>query len=163
MKRKPIKIDWDELEEAFSTPAREAASYLDRISGHVILEGEGDDQVDEDAVAMDNPMAVATARTALAREDPTRIAIRPPDTVLKVEWMQEFIKQSTSEHDGAVLGELTSAIGSDDPAQGLRSVLNRNSEVRDAWFLYRSNRVHDRIETWLTEHEIEFTAPPPWR
>ena len=163
MKRKPIKIDWDELEEAFSTPARAAAHYLDHVTGHVVLEGEEDDDYDEDAAAADNPMAVATASSAVAREDPTRIAITPPNTQLKIEWLKEFIKQNSGGHDKELLAQLTAAIDTEDPAQSIREVLYENAELRDAWFLYRSDRVHDRIEDWLTEHEIEYTDPPPWR
>jgi len=78
MKRKAIKVDWDDLEEAFSNPDVDATSYLDRVTGRVVLEGEEDDDFDEDEAAFENPMAVANAQTAVAREDPTRIPIRPP-------------------------------------------------------------------------------------
>jgi hypothetical protein len=163
MKRKPIKIDWDELEEAFSTPARAAAHYFDRISGHVVLEGEEDDDYDEDRAAADNPMAVATARSAVAREDPTKISIVPPNTPLKIEWLKEFIKKNEGGHDGELLARLTAAIDTEDPTSSIRAVLYDDAELRDAWFLYRSDRVHDRIEAWLTEHEIDYVDPPPWR
>ncbi len=68
MKRKPIRIDWEELEDAFNSPPEEITSYLDGISGHVILEGEGE----EDDLEDENPAS------ASPRNDPTRISIRPP-------------------------------------------------------------------------------------
>ena len=41
MKRKPIRVDWDDLEEAFSNRRAESSSSLDAITGHVVLDGEG--------------------------------------------------------------------------------------------------------------------------
>jgi len=52
MKRKPIKIDWEELEDAFNSPPEEISSYLDGISGHVALEGEGEEDDLEDEYAI---------------------------------------------------------------------------------------------------------------
>jgi hypothetical protein len=42
MKRKPIKIDWDELESAFDSKQEDLIYYLDLVTGQVILEGEGE-------------------------------------------------------------------------------------------------------------------------
>ena len=44
MQRKPIKVDWDALEEAFDSRDPEVAYYLDRITGHVVLDGEGEEK-----------------------------------------------------------------------------------------------------------------------
>ena len=163
MKRKAIKVDWDDLEEAFSNPDVDATSYLDRVTGRVVLEGEEDDDFDEDEAAFENPMAVANAQTAVAREDPTRIPIRPPGTERKIGWMQAFFEQNAGSHDAAVLTELKQAIDADNPAQALSDVLNRNSEVRDAWYLYRSDRLHDLMDEWLAENGLESTDPAPWK
>ena len=86
MKHKPIKIDWNDLEEAFSDRLAEAPAYLDSIAGHVVLEGEGeeDDLDDEEGTFGKAPPA--------RREDPARILIRPPDTADRIEWMKVFIE-----------------------------------------------------------------------
>ena len=39
MKRKPIRVNWDDLEAAFDNPNEELAYYLDLVNGHVVLEG----------------------------------------------------------------------------------------------------------------------------
>ena len=40
MMRKPIKIDWEELESAFQTRREELVYYLDLVTGEVVLEDE---------------------------------------------------------------------------------------------------------------------------
>ena len=35
MKRKPIKIDWDELESAFDSKQEDLIYYLDLVTGHM--------------------------------------------------------------------------------------------------------------------------------
>jgi hypothetical protein len=155
MKRKPIKIDWDALEEAFSRTRQEAASYLDRITGRIILEGEGEDaDLDEGAVA---PTA-----SAPPTEDPTRLSIRPPGIPRKVEWMMSFLRQTAGEHPPEVDAEITAATGLEDPTPVVKDILNRNPEVRDAWYVYRSERIQEMIVAWLAGHGIETTDPPPW-
>jgi hypothetical protein len=163
MKHKAIKIDWDDLEEAFSNPDLITTSYLDRVTGRVVLEGEEDDDFDEDEAAYENPMAVAAARTAVEREDPTRVPIRPPDTERKIGWLKAFLEQTAEDHDATVIAELKQAIGADNPAEAIGDVLSRNSEVRDAWYLYRSDRLHDLMDEWLVENELESTDPAPWK
>ena len=59
--------------------------------------------------------------------------------------------------------ELTDALKEEDIPQALSDVLNRNPEVRDAWYLYRSDRLHDLIDEWLAENGIEPADKPPWK
>ena len=72
MKRKQIKIDWDELEDAFTNPQDEVFCFLDRVTGRVVLEGEGDDLHDDDR-NYDRPPDAAEVPP---QDDPTR---RRPD------------------------------------------------------------------------------------
>jgi len=156
MKRKPIKIDWDDLEEAFSSRRAESSSSLDTITGHVILDGEGehDDLLDDDPT-------VAAASAAPVREDPTRLPVRPPDMAMRIEWLKGFLGQR-SKVPAEVSAELTEAMDDPNPAQVIFAILNRNSEVRDAWYVYRSDRLHELIDSWLKENEVQPTDPPPW-
>jgi hypothetical protein len=155
MKHKPIKIDWDDLEEAFSDRLAETPAFLDCITGHVVLEGEGeeDDLDDEQGTFGKAPPA--------RREDPARILIRPPDTTDRIEWMKAFIEKGDVPSD--VAADLAGALDEEDVPQALSDVLNRNPEVRDAWYLYRSERVYDRIDEWLAENGIEAADAPPWK
>ncbi len=154
MKRKPIKIDWEELEDAFNSPPEEISSYLDRISGHVALEGEGE----EDDLEDENPLDAASAPP---RNDPTRIGIRPPGAGEKIEWMKSFLEQEG--HDEAVIAELQQALKDEDPPQALSDVLNLHADVRDDWYLYRTARIRNMIEEWLTSNGVESLTTPPWK
>jgi hypothetical protein len=156
MKRKPIKIDWDELEEAFSNPQAEAGSYLDRVTGRVVLEDEG---LDDDDTAFER---AGTAAPPM-REDPMRLAIRVPDTERKISWMKRFLSQNAEKHEADALAALDAATEAANPARELSQILNENPEVRDAWYLYRSERIQEMIDEWLEEHEIAIVSPPPWR
>ena len=51
----------------------------------------------------------------------------------------------------------------EDPVVAIRAVLAEYPEGREAWFLYRSNRLHEMIERWVAEHEVEPVEPAPWK
>jgi hypothetical protein len=163
MKRKPIKIDWDEIEEAFSAPEEEAEFYLDAVTGRVVLEGEGDVEPEDDDEAYEQGRVVTNGPMAVKRDDPTRIPIVPPDTETKIEWLQGFLRDKGHGHDAAIVAELTAAIDAGDPAEALGEVLNRNPAVRDAWYVYRADRLHELIDEWLADYDLQCTDPPPWR
>jgi hypothetical protein len=158
MKRKPIKIDWNDLEEAFSNLQAEATSYLDAITGHVVLEGEGeeDDLLDEDAA-----MNAVGGPSKSRQDDPTRLPIRPPDLTRRIDWMKGFLGKDPGAPP-EVVAELADAIDAKDPNR-VRDVLNRNPEVRDAWYAYRFDRLHEMIDEWLAKNGVEPTDPPPWK
>jgi len=164
MKRKPIKIDWDALEEAFSSSQLEAASYLDRITGRVVLEGEGEDaELDEGEAGFEPAAAVARAVSGTPPEDPMHLPIRPPDVPRKIEWMKSFLEQTTDEHPPDVAAAITAAMGVENPTPVIKGILDRNPEVRDAWYLYRSERIQEMIDEWLADNGVDTTDPPPWK
>ena len=41
--------------------------------------------------------------------------------------------------------------------------LRQHGEVRDRWFRFRSERLHEVMSAWLDEHKISAAAPPPWQ
>jgi hypothetical protein len=158
MKRKPIKIDWDQLDEAFHRKHDEVSSYLDVVTGHVVLDGEGeDDDLDDDDYT-----AGPVSSPGPPRDDATRIYVHPAKTPEKIEWLKGFL-DDRDDSEADVAGQLVDAISASDPARAIGDILNQNPEIRDAWYVYRADRVHERIEKWLAEHEIEPIDPPPWR
>lgn len=158
MKDKPLKLDWDQLEEAFSRQNDELSYYLDLVTGHLVLEGEGEDAAADDD---DTYGGGVTATAPPARNDATRAYVKPPDLARKIEWMKEFIK--SKELDAETAAELKEALKEDDPTAAIKAVLARHAEFRDSWYLYRSDRLHEMINDWLTEHEVAATEPPPWK
>jgi hypothetical protein len=151
---KQLKIDWDELENAFTNRNLELVYYLDLVTGHVLLEGEEGDLADED----DYSQAVAPAPR---RNDKTRAYIDLPDVATRLKWINAFVEEET-DLSADFLSELREAIDSDDPAPSILQVLLRYAEERDRWYVYRSDRVHEFMEKWLEGHSIKTTDPAPW-
>jgi hypothetical protein len=156
MKRKPIKVDWDGLEDAFNNSDEELLHYLDLVTGQVALEGEGEESDDEDEFDAEAPPPPVPTRS-----DGTRLAIQPPDTDTKIVWLEEFL--ATDAVGKEVEAELRRAIDSDDPAEEIAEVLRDNPEVRERWFAYRSERIREMIDAWLASHGVETVDRAPWR
>jgi len=144
MKTRRLKLEWTELEEAFTNQNDEWVYFLDLVTGLVKLEGEGvvdtfDDDDDFDTRA---PVAVLSRRN-----DPTRAYVEIPDTAAKLIWLKSFLEEE--EVDAAVKAQLAEVMVGDNPASKIRALLNKNSELRDAWYLYRADHIRARIDTWL--------------
>lgn len=160
MKRKPIKIDWEGLEDAFNNQNEELVYYLDLVTGHVVLEGEGEEDAFEDEESFYE--AGAAAEPPAPREDSTHLYVDPPDTPLKVEWMQAFLEEDAALHPQAS-SRLKEALTAENPVAEIGDILRDYPEERDRWFLYRSERLHEMIDAWLEGNAVEAIDPPPWK
>jgi hypothetical protein len=163
MKHKPIRVDWDELEVAFTNHDEEIVYYLDLVTGKVILEGEGeedDDEFDEDDYSA-NAYVPTTSRPA-GKDDNTRAYIKSMSTEVKLEWMERFLAEKDNGLDAETNAKLREAFDSDDSAGALSTFLRAADDARDVWYLYRSDRLHDYMQAWLDEIEIKAIEPPPW-
>jgi hypothetical protein len=158
MKRKSIKIDWDELESAFNNRNRELVYYLDRVTGQVVLEGEGEDDFDDDEEMIDD----LSAQEAPQRTDSTRLYIEPPDTDELIAWMFDFLEEF-ADLDPDIRARLTEAVEEPEPVTAVRQILAENPEVRDRWYGYRGTRTHENIEAWLDANGVTAVDPPPWK
>jgi hypothetical protein len=158
MKRKPIRIDWDELEAAFNNKSEDLVYYMDLVTGEVLLEGEGEGEAfDEDKDLLDDAGETATA----VRPATTRLYVEPPDADEELSWMDDFVEGSPDLDD--------------DTREALRGVLDQNApdafrdalrdlvEVKDKWFLYRSDRLHQAIDDWLEKRGVQGNKPAPWK
>jgi hypothetical protein len=97
MKHKPLQIDWDELETAFENRNEDLTYYLDLVTGHVILDGEGEDaHFDEDA-EMDD----AVDPDAAPRDESTRLYVVSFTDDDEIDWMDEFIEGRRRHATGA--------------------------------------------------------------
>jgi hypothetical protein len=156
MKHKPLQIDWDELEAAFENRNEDLTYYLDLVTGQVILEGEGEDaHFDEDA-EMDDAVPVEAA----PRGETTRLYVVSFSDDDELDWMDDFI-----EGDGtipAALKETLSDLVAQGPSQRCKDELRHHPEVRDRWFLFRSERVHEVMDAWMESNKISPATPPPW-
>ncbi len=158
MKTKQLKLDWDQLEEAFNNQNEELVYFLDLVDGQVHLEGEDEDDDTDDETY--DPGA-AQVQKASNRNDATRAYVEPPDTAQKVEWLKTFVTDDDSVTD-ELREALTNAMGEDEPTPAIRGILNQNPDVRDRWYLYRTSRIQELIAAWITKHKIEPSDSPPW-
>jgi len=157
MKRKAIKINWDALESAFDNKNEELVYYLDRVTGQVFLEGEGEDEFDDDDDLVDD-----SASDAPPRDDTTRIYIDPPDSDDLLSWMRDFLGDSKG-LDAMIRDRLLRAVELREPQGAIREILDGNAEIRDRWFAYRSDRLHETMDAWLDANDVSVTDSPPWK
>jgi hypothetical protein len=159
MKRKPIKIDWEELESAFDSQQEDLVYYLDLVTGQVILEGEGEENdFEDDENGLDSGLDTPVATR---KETSSRLYVEPPDDEDEVTWMEGFADEIEGA-DAALAELLRTALDGDDPVDGFRDALRARADHRDRWFAYRADRLHEIIEGWLTEHEVAMVDRPPW-
>src|SRR5262245_44292126 len=158
MKRKAIKIDWDELESAFDNKNEELVYYLDRVTGQVVLEGEGEDEIDDD-----DDLPEDSTPEAPPRDDTTRIYIEPLDPDELLSWMRDFLGDSKKGLNPALRERLLQAVEMREPQGAIREILDGNAEIRDRWFAYRSERLHETMDAWLDANDVSVVEPPPWK
>jgi hypothetical protein len=157
MKRKPLHIDWDELEAAFENRSEDLVYYLDLITGQVVLDGEGEDARIDD----DTEMADAVEEDAATRPETTRRYVVTFTNDDELDWMDEFI-----EGDDAIPDELKEKLldlVAQGPPQAFKDEMRHHAEVRDRWFLFRSERVHEVMDAWLDEHKVIPATKSPWK
>jgi hypothetical protein len=160
MKRKPIRIDWDDLVGAFDNSSEELVYYLDLVSGHVVLDGEGEeDAFDDDD---ENFVSAISATRGPSGPDRTRAYIERLTTDTKIEWIEEFLQVEPG-LEAAFTAALRAALDEDDPTDTVAELLVANPDAKDRWYRYRRDRLQERIDGWLVEHEVAFVDPPPWR
>lgn len=155
MKRKPIKVDWDELESAFNNNNEELQYYLDLVTGQIVLEGEGEEDVDDDDGQFERGATIS-----VARGEGTRLPIEPPGDERKLVWLDDFLEKEEIEPE--IVERFHVAMEQPDVV-AIRELMREHDEVRDSWYLYRSERLRERIDDWLATHEVAIVEPPPWR
>jgi hypothetical protein len=157
MKRKPLHIDWDELETAFENRSEDLVYYLDLVTGQVVLEGEGEDAHIDD----DSEMADAVEDDTATRPETTRLYVVSFTNDDELDWMDEFIEGD--EGLSAELKERLLDVVAQGPPGKFKDELRQHGEVRDRWFRFRSERLHEVMDAWLDEHKVSAAAPPPWK
>lgn len=158
MKRKPIRIDWDELEAAFNNKSEDLVYYLDLVTGEVLLEGEGEGEAyDEDDSLVEDAGEPATA----VRPATTRLYVEPPGLDDELSWMDEFVEGSPDLDDAT--RELLRDVLDQNSLDAFRDALRDLIEAKDKWFLFRSDRLHDAIDVWLAERGVQGNQPAPWK
>lgn len=162
MKRKPIRIDWDEIVGAFDNSNEELNYYLDLVNGHVVLEGEGEEDAFDDDDENFAQGAAARAAKPNPGKDNTRANIERLTDDTKLEWLAEFLQLEPGLEPGFSTA-MRDALEQDEPSDSVSEILAANPDAKDRWYRYRRERLQQRIDTWLVEHEVVFVDAPPWR
>jgi len=157
MKRKPLHIDWDELETAFENRSEDLVYYLDLVTGQIILEGEGEDAHFDDDAEMED----AVEEDAVPRKETTRLYVVSFTDDDELDWMDEFI-EGDEKLPAELKQQLLDMVTRAEP-QAFKDELRHHAEVRDRWFLFHSERVHEVMAAWLDEHKVSAASPPPWK
>ena len=158
MKRKPIRVNWDELEAAFDNPNEELVYYLDLVNGHVVLEGEGEEADDLDD---DESYARAVSAEAPPPADGTRAYVEPLTTETKIDWVARFVREA-DDLDPALAARLRDALAAEDRALAIIEALRENPDGKERWYRYRAERLRELIDSWLNRHGVVLVEPPPW-
>ena len=151
--RKPLKIDWNELEDAFNNGNRELVYYLDLVTGHLVLEGEGEEDDDEDFFDGATPPPPR-------RDDSTRAYIDALDPERKPGWLKRFMDEEELEPE--LVQKLRAGLEAEDPVRAIRTALNEHPEGREGWYRFRSDRLRGLMKRWIEKHQITPVDPPPW-
>jgi hypothetical protein len=78
-----------------------------------------------------------------------------------MDWMDEFI-----EGDDTIPPELKQTLSehiAQGPPQRFKDELRHHADVRDRWFLFRSERLHEVMDAWMDANKISPASPPPWK
>src|SRR5262249_2790203 len=110
MKRKPLHIDWDELEAAFENRSEDLVYYLDLVTGQIVLEGEGEDAHFDDDDEMDD----AVDENGTNRPETTRLYVVSFTNDDELDWMDEFI-EGEGKLDGQIKDRLVACVDEGSP------------------------------------------------
>src|SRR5574338_344024 len=141
-----IELDWDALEVAVERNSPDTDSYLDLSTGRVITITTGDPE--------------ATLNRQLVSENIRNfLRVEPASSREQYRWMEKFVGSVTDE---ALRERLIISVDGKGAFRRFKDVLLAYPAERERWFTYHAELLDWHIHNWLSEHEIESTAPPPW-
>ncbi|MCO5168486.1 MAG: UPF0158 family protein [Planctomycetes bacterium] len=144
-----VKVDWAEVEEAFTLFGREQSAYLDVRTGAVLR------WTDE---AMDTVELEGLVDEVAA--DPDRyVAVEPPSSAEERGWMADFAR---GVEDGAARGRLEEALTETGALRRFKDVLVSLPALRERWFEAEAAHRRAAILAWLERAGLEPETPPPW-
>jgi hypothetical protein len=106
-------------------------------------------------------MADAVEDDAATRPETTRLYVVSFTNDDELDWMDEFIEGD--EELSAELKEKLLDVVAQGPPQKFKDELRQHGEIRDRWFRFRSERLHEVMDAWLDEHKVSAATPPPWK
>lgn len=137
---KRIRVDWQELLDAFEDGSAEHRYYLDRETGAVHFFSEYLDNEDEEE----------DERAVLSEE--RYVQIPPARRTVSTDELREFI---ASLQDGSERRVLTTALRARGGYQHFREAVDALPAVREEWQQFTHESLKERIKQWLSEVSVE--------
>lgn len=141
-----MRIDWDELEAAFSFSSTMHRHFLLLQTGEVLFVSEDMDEEERTEIE--------------ERLDAGGFAeIEAPDSHEQWGWMAAFAETVQDQH----LRELLEvALAGKGAFRRFKDVLLSVPDERARWFRFEAQAMHRAIERWVGGLAIEVENPPPW-
>lgn len=141
-----MRIDWNDLEDAFSFSSTMHQHFLLFQTGEVLFLS--DDMDEEERAELEE------------RLDAGGFAeIEPPDSHEQWGWMAAFVETVEDQH----LRELLEvAIEGKGAFRRFKDVLLRAPDERERWFRFEAQALRAAIECWVAGLAIQVENPPPW-
>lgn len=143
---KPIKVNWDNVEIAFERNAPDLHSYIDQVTGDVVVVVDG---VAEDL----------DRRRQVAAEPDRFVKIDPASSREQYRWMERFV---ASVEDPQLRERLLISIDGKGAFRRFKDVLLTYPAERERWFNYRADLLHHHINQWFEQKQLAPEPPSPW-
>lgn len=135
-----IRVDWEELEDAFADAAAEHRYYLDRETGavHFFSSYLDNEEEEEDERAMTGE---------------TRYVLIPhSQRLISSQDLEAFIASLERESDRRLLA---SSIQAPESQRRFEEAISRLPSARGQWRRFLQERLDERIKSWLTDVAVE--------
>jgi hypothetical protein len=135
-----IRVDWEELEDAFADGSAEHRYYLDRETGavHFFSSYLDNEEEEEDERAM-----TGESRYVLIPNSRRLVSLRD---------LEAFIGSLERESERRVLA---SSIRAPESQRRFEEALSRLPNARGQWRRFLQERLDQRIKSWLTDVAVE--------
>lgn len=138
MSRRPLPIDWGELEMALTWHTNEGGHYLDLTTGEVVAYTGLDDELTESEI----DAGLAEGRL---------IPIEPLPSSVEYGWMAEF---AASVSNASLRHRLDHALSGRSAFRRFKDALISYPSEREVWFAFRGERLRAAAREWLEENGI---------
>ena len=153
-----MDIDWDEIQQALVVAATDEEHYLDRESGEVVSVSES--EIESEPDAGDEGEHEETLREEMENDPDRFVLITPVPIADRVEWMNAFV---ATLKEKSLSDQLLKASNGQQPERDFDRILRRHPDERARWIAFHDKQIHEVIECWAEENDVESDTPPPWR
>ncbi|MCC6749796.1 MAG: hypothetical protein IT371_19175 [Deltaproteobacteria bacterium] len=141
-----IKVNWPDVETAFERNSPGLTSYIDRVTGEVL-------------VVLDGAPEDAEKRELLLHQPDRYVKIDPASSREQYRWMERFV---VTVEDDALRDRLLVSIDGKGAFRRFKDVLLSYPAERERWFTHRADLLRYHVNRWFESRDLEPDPPPPW-